>query len=316
LIVIVGPTAVGKSALALELAESLGGEIVSADSRQVYRYMDIGTGKPSREDRARVPHHLIDVVDPDQDFSLALYQRLAYQAIDEIFSRGHLPFLVGGSGLYITAITSGLRIPEIAPDPELRRELEALARSRGAEWLHRQLREVDPQAASRVDPRNVRRVVRALEVYRATGVPFSLWQRREPPPYAALMLGLTMERRDLYRRIDERVDRMIALGLVDEVRGLAARGYGFDLPAMSGLGYGEIGRYLQGKAGLGEAVQMIKHHTHRFVRHQYNWFRLSDPNIRWLQVQSGLEKLARSLVAEHLERCCAGDSFLAGRPRT
>ncbi len=306
----------GKSALALELAESLGGEIVSADSRQVYRYMDIGTGKPSREDRARVPHHLIGVVDPDQDFSLALYQRLAYQAIDEIFRGGHLPFLVGGSGLYITAITSGLRIPEIPPDPELRQELEALARSRGAEWLHQKLMEVDPQAAGRVDPRNVRRVVRALEVYRATGVPFSHWQRREPPLYAALMLGLTMERGDLYRRIDERVDRMIALGLVDEVRGLAARGYGFDLPAMSGLGYGEVGRYLQGKISLGEAVQMIKHRTHRFVRHQYNWFRLSDPNIRWLQVQSGLAKLARNLVAEHLERCCAGGFFLADRPPT
>jgi tRNA dimethylallyltransferase len=220
LVVIVGPTAVGKTRLSLRLAQEFGGEIISADSRQVYRGLDIGTAKPTLEERRRVPHHLIDVIAPDEPFTLAQYQELAYDAVADVLARGKLPFLVGGTGQYVKAVVEGWGIPRVPPNEELREELYRQAEIEGEETLHARLREVDPMAAQRIDYRNVRRVVRALEVYLETGRPISELQRKKPPPYRILQIGLTLERQELYRRIDERVDRMVEGGLVEEVRGL------------------------------------------------------------------------------------------------
>ena len=286
LIVIVGPTAVGKTRLAVRLCKELEGEIVSADSRQVYRYMDIGTAKPSEEERRRVPHHLIDIVDPDEGFTLVQYQDLAYRAIDGVIRRGKVPFLVGGTGLYIKAVTEGFTIPRVKPDPELRRRLHREAAERGSDALYARLQTVDHLAAAKIAPHNLRRVIRALEVYEETGAPISHWQRKEPPPYRILWIGLTMPRAELYRRIDRRVDRMIEQGLEDEVKSLVEKGYNYDLPSMSGLGYCQIGMYLRGEVELEEAVRLIKRDTRRFVRHQYNWFRLDDERIHWFDATS------------------------------
>ena len=283
LVVIVGPTAVGKTRLSLHLAGELGAEIVSADSRQVYRGMDIGTDKPTAEERQRVLHHLVDVVDPDEEFTLARYQDMAYTAISDVLTRGRVPLLVGGTGLYIKAVVEGWGIPRVRPNEALRAELYQEAEARGGTALHARLRQVDPAAAEKIDPRNVRRVIRALEVYLETGRPISELQRRRPPPYWVLQIGLTMERAALYQRIDQRVDGMIERGLVGEVRGLVEQGYGYESPAMSGLGYRQVGCYLRGQISLEEAIRLIKRDTRRFVRQQYNWFRLDDEGIRWFR---------------------------------
>lgn len=301
LTVIVGPTAVGKTRLAVHLCEELGGEIVSADSRQVYRYMDIGTAKTSEEERRHVPHHLIDILDPDEGFTLAQYQDLAYRAINGVIGRGKVPFLVGGTGLYIKAVTEGFTVPRVEPDPELRRRLYREAAERGRDVLYARLQTVDPLAAAKIAPHNLRRVIRALEVYEETGAPISHWQRKEPPPYRILWIGLTMPRAELYRRIDRRVDRMIEQGLVDEVKSLVKRGYSYDLPSMSGLGYSQIGMYLRGEVGLEEAVRLIKRDTRRFVRHQYNWFRLDDERIHWFDVSNDPYGEIKALVASFLK---------------
>jgi tRNA dimethylallyltransferase len=283
LVVIVGPTAVGKTALVLDLAAHLSLEVISADSRQIYRYMDIGTAKPTPAEMQRVPHHLVDVVDPDQTLTMAEYQEMAYEAIDGVLARGRLPFLVGGTGLYVWAVVENWQIPRVAPQPELRRRLEEEAARYGAEQLHRRLAQVDPEAAAAIHPNNVRRVIRALEVFEASGVPISRQQRRGTPRYRCLLVGLTAPREDLYRRADDRVDAMIEAGLVEETRRLLEAGYGPELPAMSGLGYRQIAEYLAGKYDLNEAVRRIKTSTHRFIRQQYTWFRLDDPRIRWFE---------------------------------
>jgi len=294
LVAIVGPTATGKSSLALELCQALHGEIISADSRQVYRYMDIGTAKPTKEERVLVPHHLIDVADPDQDFSLALYQSKALEAIAEIQRREKTAFLVGGSGLYVWALLEGWRIPPVRPDPALRQELEARAKVEGGDKLYSELKETDPAAAERIDPRNVRRVIRALEVG-LQGTPFSQLQVKKPF-VDFIIIGLTTERADLYRRIDARVDSMIEKGLVAEVESLIDRGYGLDLPSMSGLGYKQIGMYLQEKTDLPTAIQQIKFDTHSFARHQYNWFRLKDKRINWFELGKGSNQAIHRFV--------------------
>ena len=273
LLAIVGPTAVGKTSLAIALARALAGEIVSADSRQVYRGMDIGTAKPTQAERAAAPHHLIDIVDPDQAFSLANYQDMAGTAIDAIAARGRLPLLVGGTGQYLAAVLQGWRVPRVAPQPELRAALEREAVERGAEGLHARLVQVDPTAAAGIAPTNVRRVIRALEVYQVTGRPISEQQAMQEPPYRSRTLWLTLPAPELYRRIDARVDAMIAAGLLDEVRRLMERGYGWDLPSMSGLGYREFRPYFEGHASLEEVIQRLKYDTHAFARRQPAWFR-------------------------------------------
>jgi tRNA dimethylallyltransferase len=273
LLAITGPTASGKSALALALAEELGAEIVTADSRQVYRLMEIGTDKPSAEERARVPHHMIDLVYPDEPYTLALYQRQTYATINDVLSRGRVPILAGGTPLYVNAVLEGWTIPEVEPDMELRARLEAEATAHGPEQLHRRLEQLDPGAAAGILPSNTRRIVRALEVIERTGRPMSAQQDKVPPPYRVLSIVLRCERPELYRRIDLRVDKQIERGLVEEVAALTARGYGFDLPSMSGIGYRQIGEYLLGRATLEQAVQRMKWDTHAFSRHQGNWFR-------------------------------------------
>jgi tRNA dimethylallyltransferase len=301
LVVIVGPTAVGKTRLALRLAGELDAEIVSADSRQIYRGMDIGTDKPTAEERQRVPHHLVDVVDPDEEFTLARYQDMAYAAIDDVLTRGRVPLLVGGTGLYIKAVVEGWSIPRVRPNEALRAELYQEAEDKGGEVLHARLRQVDPAAAEKIDPRNVRRVIRALEVYLETGRPISELQRRRPPPYQVLQVGLTMERAALYQCIDQRVDRMIERGLVEEVRGLVEQGYGYELPAMSGLGYRQIGCYLRGEISLEEAIRLIKRDTRRFVRQQYNWFRLDDEGIHWFQALNDPLERIKGVILQFLK---------------
>lgn len=296
LICIVGPTGVGKTALAIELAAQLDGEIVSADSRQIYRGMDIGTGKPTPDQRSRARHHLIDRVDPDQSYTLAEYQADAYAAIDDIFARGKQPLLVGGTGLYVRAVTEGLHIPAVPPNPELRAQLEERA-ARESGKLYEELQHIDPAAAAKIDPRNVRRTIRALEVYLSTGEKFSAAGKAEPPPFAVRRFGLTVPRDELYRRVDARVDEMIARGWLDEMRVLAAK-YDRALPALSSLGYPQMGAVLRGEMTIADAARAIKHHTHRLIRHQYAWFRLGDPRIAWFD--AALVKLADVLKAIEL----------------
>jgi tRNA dimethylallyltransferase len=281
LLVIVGPTAVGKTRVAIDLGRRLDGEVISADSRQVYRYMDIGTAKPTSKQRSQVPHHLVDILDPSEQLSLAVFQQLAYQAIDDVTKRGKLPFLVGGTGQYVTAIVEGWGIPRVEPQPHLRADLSVYANVYSPTALHHWLSRVDPTAADSIDYRNVRRVIRALEVFLVSGRPISDHQRKSPPPYRILQIGLTRTRDALYKRIDCRVDEMVKAGLVDEVRALVDAGYSWDLPSMAGLGYRQFAPFFAGKSTLAETVSLIKAETHRFVRHQDTWFRRNDETIRW-----------------------------------
>jgi tRNA dimethylallyltransferase len=295
LLVVVGPTAVGKTALSLVLAQSLGGEIVSADSRLLYKGMDIGTDKPSQDVLERVRHHLIDICRPDETVTLGQYQRLAYEHIGKIQRRDALPILVGGTGQYVRAVVEGWGIPAVPPQDALRRALGELEANELSRWLQR----LDPDSAESIDPRNVRRVTRALEVTLITGRPMSFLQRRQAPDYIVKMLGLTCEREVLYGRIDRRVDRMMEAGLLDELKHLRRTGYVRDLPSMSGLGYRQLWAYLAGECTLDEAVERIKFETHRFVRQQYTWFRSGDPMISWFDVQEqGWEERAM-LEARH-----------------
>jgi tRNA dimethylallyltransferase len=260
------------------MARLFNGEIVSADSRQVYRWMDIGTAKPMPAERAAVPHHLIDVVDPDEEFSLALYQDMATAAIADIAARGRSPLLVGGTGQYLAAVLQGWQLPRVAPRPDIRAALERQAAELGAEALYARLKEVDPAAAARILPGNVRRIIRALEVYEATGKPISEQRSVQSPPYRITTIWLTLPAPLLYARIDARVDAMMAAGLLDEVRRLLERGYHWDLPSMSGLGYREFRPYFEGRATLDEAVARLKYDTHAFARRQPAWFRRL-PNV-------------------------------------
>jgi len=300
LVAIVGPTGAGKSQLALHLAQAFNGEIVSADSRQVYRYMDIGSANPSQEELSLVPHHLINIVNPDEDFSLAQYQELAYKAIEGIQRRNKLVLLVGGSGLYIWSVLEGWGIPRVPPDLEFRHSLEKKAAKEGKDELYQELIKVDPITAQRVDQRNVRRIIRALEVYRGAQVPLSQLQRKQAPPFNSLIIGLTTNRRELYRRIDLRVDEMIKQGLVGEVEKLVNMGYNLNLSAMSGIGYKQIGMFLKGELTLAVAIQQIKFETHRFVRHQYAWFGLEDNRIKWFDIQTKRNSEITALVPKFI----------------
>ncbi len=302
LIAVLGPTAVGKSELALHLAQYFPIEIISADSRQVYRYMDIGTNKPSSAERASVPHHVIDVVDPDENFSLAMYHQLAIVALDAIQQKGKLPLLVGGSGLYVWSLIEGWEIPRVPPDQKLRRQLESRAEQEGGHTLYQELQDIDPVAAEKINPSNIRRIIRALEIYQATGQPPSQLQRKQAPGFPILLIGLTKERSELYRRIDWRVDKMIQNGLVEEVEQLLKKGYSPSLPSMSGIGYKQIGQFLRGEMTLPEAIDKIKYETHRLARHQYAWFRLSDSRIHWFDTSKAEAKGSSNSIGVALNK--------------
>jgi tRNA dimethylallyltransferase len=286
LVVIVGPTAAGKSALALALSRLLPVEIVSADSRQIYRYMDIGTAKPSLVDRVTAPHHLVDIVTPDQPYTVADYQRQAGEAIAGAAARGRLPLLVGGTGLYIRAVTEGLSIPTVPPNPGIRASLESRATEQGLPALMAELEALDPSMATTIDRNNPRRVIRALEVCLVTGQPYSSQREKHSPPYRILLLGVTRDRPDLYAMIDRRIEQMISEGLAAEVQHLLDMGYDFALPAMSSIGYRQIGEFIRGEISLPLAIQRIKYATHRYARQQHTWFRLDDPAIHWLNLST------------------------------
>lgn len=285
LVVILGPTAVGKTEAAIQLAERLDGEIVSADSRLFYRGMDIGTAKPTPKQLSRVPHHMIDVADPDQVWSLTLFQRAAYDAIRGIHNRGRLPFLVGGTGQYIRAITEAWQIPEIKPDPQLRNALENWSSEIGTDGLHSRLTTLDPEAADKIDYRNLRRTIRALEVILRSGRLFSEQRQHSQSPYRIIQIGLSMPRIELYARIDARIEEMLAAGLVEEIHTLLDLGYAPDLPTFSAIGYREIIDHLLGKITLEQAITIIKRRTRQFVRRQANWFKRDDPDIHWYEVE-------------------------------
>ncbi len=301
LITIVGPTAAGKSELAMYLARHFPIEIINADSRQIYRYMNIGTGKPTLAERQRVPHHLIDIINPDQNFNLATYHRLATEDISSIQQNGKIPVLVGGSGLYIWSMVEGWEIPQVAPDYRLRRELEIVAEQEGSDLLHQKLQRVDDIAAGKIHPRNTRRIIRALEIYYSTGKrPSQLW-RKESPDFSALIIGLTAERNELYRRIDQRISKMILQGLVQEVKNLSQMGYDSSLPSMSSIGYNQISKFLEGQLTFSAALEKIKSETHRLARHQYAWFQLNDKRIQWFDTgANGVKKKAIELIERNL----------------
>ena len=296
LVAIVGPTGIGKTKLAIQLALRFNGEIINAASRQIYRHIDIGTAKPGKEELASVPHHLVDIIEPNQEFSLPEYQKLTYKAIKDIQARGRLPFLVGGSGLYVWAVLEGWVVPKVAPDVTFRRGLEKKVEIGQEAALYQELQQVDPAAAEKIDPRNVRRVIRALEVNKIADSTFSQLQKKQPPPFQSLIIGLTANRIELYRRVDERIDDMVSHGFVEEVSNLLKMGYSLNLPAMSSIGYREIGEYLGGEMTLDEALYKIKTGTHRFIRHQYAWYRLKDERIKWFDVESVSEGEIESVV--------------------
>lgn len=284
LIAIIGPTAAGKTELSLQLAERFDGEIISSDSRLFYRGMDIGTAKPSTHEMARLPHHLIDVANPDETWSLAKFQKAAQKIIQNILEREKLPFLVGGTGQYFRAVTEGWLPPEVKPDPRLRGVLEELEAARGSDWLHTRLSSLDPPAAKKIDYRNVRRVIRALEVILTTGKRFSSQrQKRAEPIYNLLTIGLRRPRPELYARVDLRIEKMFDEGLLDEVQNLLDAGYARELPSMSAIGYREAVAVLNGEMTKEEAITQMKKITRQFVRKQANWFKDDDEGIRWFE---------------------------------
>ncbi len=298
---IVGPTGIGKTALALEVAQRLGAEIVNADSRQLYRGMDIGTAKPSAAELARVRHHLIDVRSPGEPLDVAQFRSLARAAIAEAAARGRRVLVTGGSGLYLRVLRHGIFAGPGAA-PHIRRELMESAHRHGVEYLYDELRRIDPVAAQRLEPRDLYRIVRAIEVFRLTGVAISQHQaqhgfsRRE---YHSLTVGLRMDRERLYAAIDRRFDAMVAAGLVEEVRALLEGGYTPDAPPLSTIGYRHIAGYLRGETTLEEAIALAKRDTRRLAKRQMTWFR-RDPEIVWIDAESGAEQ-AYILLAEFFE---------------
>lgn len=288
LIVLLGPTASGKTQLAIALAQAINGEIVGADSRQVYRYMDIGTAKPTPEERAQAAHHLVDFLDPADTLSLARYQEMAYAAIDDIHARGRVPLLVGGTGQYITGVIEGWTVPRVPPNETLRAELEDFAQTHGPQALYDRLQQLDPDAATKIHSNNTRRVIRALEVCMESGERISTLQQKKPPPYTLMEHGLTLERQTLYDRADLRVDRMMETGFLGEVRHLLDMGYDRALPALGSLGYQQLAQHLLDGVSLDEAILATKTATHNFIRRQLSWFRGHDSGIMWHNVQQDI----------------------------
>lgn len=289
-IMIVGPTAVGKTDLAISIAKSVNAEIISADSRLFYKGMDIGTAKPTPEQQAQMQHYLVDVAEPNEIWSLSMFQSECHQLINEIHQRGKLPMLVGGTGQYFRALLEGWEIPVSEPDHSMRDVLERMGNEIGAEALYEKLQLLDPEAAEKIDPQNLRRTVRALEVILLTGEKFSEQRRKTDPQYRFWIIGLTRPRPELYERIDERIELMFTNGLVEETKKLLDSGIAAENPNMSAIGYREVAQYIRGEISLGEAKMLMKRKTREFVRRQANWFKLEDPNIHWYIMGSDVEQ--------------------------
>lgn len=288
LIILTGPTAVGKTKASIGLAKAVDGEIISADSMQVYRHMDIGSAKIKPEEMEGIPHHLIDVLEPDDEFHVVKFQQLAKKAMREIWERGHIPIVTGGTGFYIQALLYDIDFDENEKEDACRKELEAYAREHGAEALHEKLALVDPASAEMIHPNNIKRVIRALEFYEQTGKRISEHnetQRQRESPYAFAYFVLTDDRAHLYERINRRVDQMIEEGLVNEVQALKDKGYTKHLVSMQGLGYKEILDYLDGNCTLEEAIYTIKRDTRHFAKRQLTWFK-RERDVIWINKQS------------------------------
>jgi len=280
---LVGPTAVGKTELAIPLAQRLNAEILSCDSMQIYRGMDIGTAKASREEQNMVPHHLIDIVDVDHNFTVAEYQNKAQQLIEEINQRGKIPMLVGGTGLYYQAVVDNYSFYPMATRQDIRQRLQLESAERGLEQLFAHLTKIDPDYAQRISPQDEKRIIRALEVYELTGIPFSKQQNRQRNTYNLAAVGLYLKREILYQRINERVDKMLTQGLIDEVSEFRERGYGLHNNAMQALGYKQVLYYLDGLMSYQEMVEAIKKETRRFAKRQYTWFK-RDQRVKWFDI--------------------------------
>lgn len=300
MIILTGPTAVGKTDLSIQLAKAINGEIISADSMQVYRHMDIGSAKVTPEEMDGVPHHLIDVLEPEEEFNVVVFQKLAKEALTGIYERGHIPIIVGGTGFYIQALLYDIDFTENDGDTAIRRELEKLAQTQGAGCLHQMLQEIDPESAAAIHQNNVKRVIRAIEFYRQTGKKISLHneqEREKQSPYQFLYYVLDTDRKTLYERIDRRVDLMMEHGLVDEVKHLADMGCTRDMVSMQGLGYKEILDYLSGEITLEEAVYILKRDTRHFAKRQITWFK-RERDVHWLELEQFQND--RKKVLEHI----------------
>lgn len=307
LVIITGPTATGKTALAIELATRYGAEIIGADSRQVYRHLDIGTAKPTAAQRASAVHHLLDVINPDECFDSARFRTLALEAIQEVVQRGKRVFVVGGTGLYLRALTRGL-CPAPPADPALRARLQEQEESAGRGFLHNWLRSVDPEAAARLHPNDTVRLIRALEVFLVSNTPLSQWQRAhgfQERPFSTLTIGLMTERETLYRHIEQRCRQMVEEGLVEEVRHVWELGYGPDLSPLQTIGYRQMGAMLQGYYSLEEAITQMAVATRQLAKRQLTWFR-AEPEVRWFapgqreEITAAIEKFFGEDCADHL----------------
>ena len=288
LIILTGPTAVGKTALSIKLAKAIQGEIISADSMQVYHGMDIGSAKVTTEEMDGVPHYLIDVLDPDEEFNVVVFQKLAREAMEKIYANGHIPIIAGGTGFYIQAILNEIAFTETETDDSYRKQLEQQAQEYGAQRLHDQLKEVDPQAAVDIHPNNVKRVIRALEFYKETGTKISEHneaERQKQSPYNFAYFVLNMDRQKLYERIELRIDQMLEQGLIEEVRQLQEKGCHAGMVSMQGLGYKEILAYLQGECTLEEAIYILKRDTRHFAKRQLTWFR-REREVCWIEKEA------------------------------
>jgi len=301
-VILVGPTAVGKTELSIRLAEALNGEIVSADSRLLYRGMDIGTAKPSKEEMERVPHHLIDLAEPDEVWSLSIFQSKLVQTLHEIHERGHLPIVAGGTGQYIRSLMEGWTIPTVAPNPKLREMLEEMGQRIGALELHQRLQFIDPEAAKKIDINNVRRSIRALEVILTTGELFSTQKEKLPFDLDFKIIGLIRPREELYTRVDERIEQMFERGLVNEVIILLEHGYSEDLPTLSAIGYREVIQYLHGDCTLEDVKTQMRKKTREFIRRQTNWFKPDDPLIEWhAMTPDPFDRIVESITIDFLD---------------
>ena len=306
LVILTGPTAVGKTALSIKLASEIGGEIISADSMQVYRQMDIGSAKIKPEEMDGIPHHLIDILEPEEEFNVCLFEKLALEAMEQIYERGHIPVVVGGTGFYIQALLYQIDFTEEETDTAFRDKLWQLGEEKGNHYLHELLRKVDPESAEEIHENNRKRVIRALEFYENSGKPISTHnkeQRQKTSAYNSCYFVLTDDRKKLYERIESRVDQMLSKGLVDEVRTLKERGCNASMISMQGLGYKEILEYLDGRCSLLEAVEKIKKETRHFAKRQLTWFR-REKDVIWLDKQAFAydEDAVLSCILENLRK--------------